>query len=165
MKARHRKGHGVHSPFAYALVREVLYNCYGNYSQKKGERRSNALLFSNHRHSRFLQRLDRFLMERKLSRIDICIEGNNIQAIRRLKENGDWNCFWTDFKDVQNCMLNPDAQNQCWVIHRPYASSESRWLMKALFEDEYVQVGMNLCKLWLGFKSPKLQHQKYTILF
>lgn len=165
LKARHRKGHGVHSPFAFALVREVLYNCYGNYSAFYGDKRANAVLFSARKFACFLVRLNLFLQERNIQRFDFRANEEQIAAIRELRRTSDWDHFWSVFRDDAGRCVNPARNGQCWVFHRPYDREETRWLVKTLFRESHVEVGMNLRKLWLGFRNDRLQHQHYTILF
>lgn len=164
IKARHRKGHGVHSPFTFMLVREVLYNCYGNYSVVPGEKKANAILFSLKKHTRFLMRLNLFLKEKGFRRVDFKMNEAHYEAIRRLRRDGDWERFWEGFVDDQGNRVRPDDNKQCWVFHRPYANAETRWLIKTLFKENRVDVGINLRRIWLGFKCDTLQHQQYTIL-
>lgn len=165
LRAKHRKGHGVHSPFAFALVREVLYNCYGTYSAFYGDKKANAVLFSAHKFARFLVRLNHFLEERNMERHDFRITSVHQEQIRELRRTGDWNHFWSVFRDDKDRLIEPLHPEQCWVFHRPYENAETRWLIRALYQDGQVEVGMNLRKLWLGFRNGKLQHQHYTIFF
>lgn len=165
LKAKHRKGHGVHSPFAFTLVREVLYNCYGNYSAFAGDKRANAVLFSFKKHSYFLMRLTIFLKERNIRRVDVSVNAEQLICIKDLYRTADWDTFWKVLRDDRGALIDPEQDRQCFIIHRPYASAETRWLVNALYRGGQVEVAVDLRKLWLGFRYNKLQHQHYTILF
>lgn len=177
-RIRHRRGYGIHSPFAFALVTGVIYErgAYYAYEALRRERRRRRVR-GDERDDRLLLRLANDFQPRRAllwtTADDMApaylLAGCRQGAYRRVRRTEDLTAcdfFYIDdadrLPDVLPALL-PLLEERALVVVRRLRKKRVRTAWRRFTSDARIRVTFDLCDIGLAYTERRLNKQDYTI--
>lgn len=188
----HRKGYGVHSPFAFNFLTSVVYERGAYYAYRELERRHPVAAFHGHRHAvkcrQFLFRLAnyvhpdiiRVIGHVGVAEVDYMSAGcrsavllrNGAGEVRALSADGSvpptelvWIGADVPFSDWNSLVSRPVARHTVCVFSGIYESEAAERAWEDVKRQEAVVVTFDLYDYGLVFFDRSKQRQHYVIKF
>ena len=168
----YRKGYGIHSPYAFQLVTQVIYGKPTAQEQRAfsvltpTQRRSAALIvriskaFSNN-----ALRLSDNLTPAIHEALQQVVSAEKLQPLAdNAAESIVWISETTDLPTLQN-LISTASSSTIIALQDIHTSPAQHLIWQTVILDERVRVSMDLYDLGLLIFQPKLQKQNYLISF